>query len=100
MRGTVQGVAVVFQPEYVLSVFRGRQKRRELSGEAAPCAQPKLRCGRGGNMIDLDRRTPTVGLAFWKALLYSLYQLRQARPVHDEARVKGSRFQAHAYEGP
>ena len=51
-------------------------------------------------MIDLDRRTPTVGLAFWKALLYSLYQLRSARPVHDEARVKGNRFQAHAYEGP
>jgi hypothetical protein len=54
----------------------------------------------GGNMIDLDRRTPTVGLAFWKALLYSLYQQRLARPVHDEARAKGSRFQAHAYEGP
>ena len=54
----------------------------------------------GGNMIDLDRRTPTVGLAFWNALLYSLYQLHLARPVHDEARVKGSRFQAHAYEGP
>jgi hypothetical protein len=51
-------------------------------------------------MIDLDRRTPTVGLAFWNALLYSLYQLHLARPVHDEARVKGSRFQAHAYEGP
>jgi len=51
-------------------------------------------------MIDLDRRTPTVGLAFSKALLYSLYQLRPARPVHDEARVKGNRFQAHAYEGP
>ena len=54
----------------------------------------------GGNMIDLDRRTPTVGLAFSKTLLYSLYQLRPARPVHDEARVKGNRFQAHAYEGP
>ena len=51
-------------------------------------------------MIDLDRRTPTGGLAFSKALLYSLYQLRSARPIHDEARVKGNRFQAHAYEGP
>ena len=71
-----------------------------LSGEAAPCTQPRLRGRQGGNMIDLDRRTPTVGLAFWKALLYSLYQLRPARPVHDEARVKGRRFQAHAYEGP
>jgi hypothetical protein len=71
-----------------------------LSGEAAPCTQPKLRGRQGGNMIDLDRRTPTVGLAFWNALLYSLYQLHLARPVHDEARVKGSRFQAHAYEGP
>jgi hypothetical protein len=54
----------------------------------------------GGNMIDLDRRTPTGGLAFSTALLYSLYQLRSARPVHDEARVKGNRFPAHAYEGP
>ena len=94
------GLPLFFKPEYVLSVSRGRQRHRELSGEAAPCTQPKLRCRQGGNMIDLDRRTPTVGLAFWNALLYSLYQLRPARPVHDEARVKGNRSQARAYEGP
>ena len=37
-------------------------------------------------MIDLDPRTPTVGLAFSKALLYSLYQLRPARPIMTERR--------------
>jgi hypothetical protein len=71
--------------------FQARRRALHATKNAGPS---------GGNMIDLDRRTPTVGLAFWKALLYSLYQQRPARPVHDEARVKGSRFQAHAYEGP
>jgi hypothetical protein len=71
----------------------------------------------GGNMIDLDRPTPTAGLAFSTPLLYSLEQPLSDRPVRFRARPnffpglhagsarsevvsKGNRFQANAYEGP
>jgi hypothetical protein len=59
-------------------------------------------------MIDLDRPTPTRGLAFSAALLYSLEQPRSTGPVRDDASLnlargeavsKGDRFQAHVYEG-
>jgi hypothetical protein len=67
-------------------------------------------------MIDLDRPTPTAGLAFSTPLLYSLEQPRSDRPVRfhawsklfpglyagsarSEMVSKGNRFQANAYEG-
>ena len=68
-------------------------------------------------MIDLDRPTPTAGLAFSTPLLYSVQQPRSDHPVRGNARSnlfpelraasarsemvsKGNRLQANAYEGP
>jgi hypothetical protein len=68
-------------------------------------------------MIDLDRPTPTAGLAFTTPLLYSRERPLSDRPVRFHARSnlfpglragsarsevvsKGNRLQANAYEGP
>ena len=71
----------------------------------------------GGNMIYLDRPTPTAGLAFSTPFLYSLQHPRLGRPVRSRARSnlfpglragparsgavsKRNRLQANVYEGP
>src|SRR5271156_6239941 len=80
------GVAVVLRTGLWSLRLRGCGRRRECSEDDLVCRDENPARSQGGNMIDLDRPTPTAGLAFSTPFLYSLQKPRSGRPVRSDAR--------------